>query len=181
MNAIMRPCPICAGRPSGRAFPYQTQFDKQNFSYVSCGKCHCVYVDPIPNERTFELMYAKDVYHDRHYAGSESRHYAISAQLLSRFAPNAAQVLDYGCGFGAFLRYLRSVSMVPTGVEFDSGAAANAEVQSQEKVYSLEQFEGLPDKPSFDVIHFGDVLEHVPDPVKILTNMLRCLRLGGLL
>ena len=171
---------MCGGQAGDAAFPYATVFNAQRFDYLRCLSCGAVFVDPVPDTITFELMYTKDAYHDRHYFGGECEEYAISAQMLRKFLPEGAAVLDYGCGFGAFLKALRSGGLIPTGAEFDAGAAKFAASCSQERVYSVAEFEALADKPLFDAVHFGDVLEHLPDPLNTLRTLLRLLRPGGL-
>ena len=102
-----------AGRRVMPLSPMLTVFNAQRFDYLRCLSCGAVFVDPVPDTITFELMYTKDAYHDRHYFGGECEEYAISAQMLRKFLPEGAAVLYYGCGFGAFLKALRSGRSYP--------------------------------------------------------------------
>ena len=100
-----RDCPICGGRPVGTSFPYATRFNRGRFGYLKCGQCKSVFVDPVPDNPTFLRMYAKLVYHDRHYDGSECAErfdYDESVKLLMQHIEPGATVLDYGCGTGGF-------------------------------------------------------------------------------
>src|SRR6516162_10046385 len=125
-EAPRRPCPVCGGPAGSRAYPYATEFNACFFDYVRCRRCGAVFVDPIPDDKTLAVMYAKGSYHDQHYMKCESPHYASSARLLRGFLPAGSQVLDYGCGLGLFLLALKSEDFVPIGVEFDGDAAAYA-------------------------------------------------------
>jgi 2-polyprenyl-3-methyl-5-hydroxy-6-metoxy-1,4-benzoquinol methylase len=176
-----RNCPICGGRPAGPTFPYATQFNDAYFVYLICCKCKSVFVDPVPNEQTFEMMYAKSAYHDYFYDGDKGIDYSESVHLLRRHLAPSATVLDYGCGVGDFLKACRSQELVPVGVEFDGDAAVFAATNANCVVMTVEDFSKLNRTSSFDAIHLGDVLEHLPDPMGTLLRLLDYLKPGGIL
>lgn len=175
-----RNCPLCGGRSKGLAFPYATRFNNARFNYLKCGDCSSVFVDPVPDGQTFARMYAKAEYHDCHYEGKEGGAYTESAILLKQYLPTGALVLDYGCGVGAFLKALRDQEFVPFGVEFDKDAAEFAGRNAAWEAMSVERFLTLPNKPKFDAIHLGDVLEHLPNPADTLKELLVYLKPGGI-
>lgn len=176
-----RHCPLCNARASGVTFPYVTKFNAVQFNYLKCGACSSVFVDPVPDSQTFAKMYAKADYHDLYYEGSEGGAYSESANLLKEYLPAGAKVLDYGCGVGAFLKALAQEGFIPYGVEFDEDAARFAGQNTNCETFSVDQFLALVDKPKFDAIHLGDVLEHLPDPASTLKNLLGYLKPGGVL
>ena len=180
-SAATRPCPLCGGGAKGVAFPYATLFEGTLFSYVECGRCKSVFVDPAPNGVTLNSMYAKAHYHDLHYEGRHSTAYTESAQLLKRHSQPGATVLDYGCGTGDFLIALDKASFSPFGVEFDEQASLAAQTRSGCTTMSGEAFWSDPVNRHFDVVHLGDVLEHLTDPAETLRNLLACLKPGGVL
>lgn len=47
--------------------------------------------------------------------------------------------------------------------------------------FSLADFMSERDKSSYDALHFGDVLEHLPDPSATLRELLGFVKPGGLL
>jgi len=181
MPDAIRPCPLCTGPAAEAAFPYAIEFDGQRFAYYRCADCRSVFVDPVPDAPTFARMYAKSAYHDCHYAESESRHYAAAATLLGHFAPAGATVLDYGCGFGHFLRAVQAAGFPASGVEFDAEAAQAAAHNAGCEVWSVQDFPQHSAARTFAVLHLGDVLEHLPDPAATLTQLLAHLKPGGLL
>ena len=181
MPNVTRPCPLCADPSSESSFPYAVVFDGQRFGYYLCTACNSVFVDPIPGEQTFARMYAKADYHDCHYSESKSTHYAAAATLLGNFTPTGSTVFDYGCGLGHFLRAVRSAGFHAFGVEFDQEAANAASLNTGCDVLSVADFYRQSAAPKFDVIHLGDVLEHLPDPANTLKQLLVYLKPGGLL
>ena len=176
-----RNCPLCGGREHGAAFPYATRFNTVRFNYLECGSCSSVFVDPVPDGQTFARMYAKGDSHDCHYEGKGGGAYTESARLLKRFLPEGSLVLDYGCGTGAFLKALGAEGFVPFGVEFDKDAADFAGGNAGCAALSVDDFLTQANKPQFDAIHLGDVLEHLPDPAATLKQLLEYLKPGGVL
>ena len=179
-NAV-RSCPLCGSSSGDLAFPYATRFNGVDFKYLRCIGCSSVFVDPVPDDQTFALMYAKDIYHDCHYDGVDETAYHESAHLLREYHADAETVLDYGCGIGAFLKALGGEGFKPFGVEFDEDAAKLASKNANCTVLSVSAFHKLPPPPQFDVIHLGDVLEHLPEPDITLRELLAYLKPGGIL
>src|SRR3954454_17965195 len=82
-------------------------------------------------------------------------------------------VLDVGCATGYLARALRENGCKVSGVEYDPAAAAEAApaleklvVGDLEQLDLVEEFAG----EVFDVIVFGDVLEHLRDPIPLLRS-----------
>src|SRR5215210_4290034 len=84
------------------------------------------------------------------------------------------QVLDVGCSTGYLAEVLLKRGCRVTGIEIDPKAARQAEEHCERvivgDVESLDVGEEL-DEGSFDVIIFGDVLEHLKDPLQTLGRL----------
>src|SRR5215216_3309504 len=80
-------------------------------------------------------------------------------------------VLDIGTSTGYLAKVLVERGCLVTGIEIDPKAARQAEEHCERvivgDVESLDLREEL-DEGSFDVIIFGDVLEHLKDPLRAL-------------
>lgn len=176
-----RHCPLCGGHGTRVTFPYATRFNNFQFNYLSCGNCSSVFVDPIPDNQTFERMYDKKFYHDCHYDNINNAAYKKAVCLLKKYIPESALVLDYGCGTGEFLKALALEGFIPFGVEFDKSAAQFAAKNAACETLSVKDFQMLRRKIQFDAIHLGDVLEHLPEPDKVLRELLFFLKPGGIL
>lgn len=176
-----RKCPLCSGNAGRSVFPYSTVYNKKQFNYLKCKNCSSVFVNPVPDDETFALMYAKADYHDCHYMKNIDVSYTASAKTLKKFINSKSTVLDYGCGVGNFLKSLSEVGFIPLGVEFDTDAAIYASKNSNCSVVTVDQFFNQKDKELVDAIHMGDVLEHLPDPLKTLNDVLKFLKPGGVL
>ncbi len=82
---------------------------------------------------------------------------------------------------GHFLRAVQAVGFNGYGVEFDAEAASEASRLAGCPVVSTTAFGQNTDMAMFDVIHLGDVLEHLPNPCQTLKEILSRLKPGGLL
>jgi len=176
-----RGCPICSSREASVGFPYATQFSGKKFKYFKSCACETVFVDPVPDNDTFVQMYAKDSYHDCDYDAEVGGTYQESVQLLQSYVGAGATVLDYGCGLGGFLKELSANGFVSFGVEFDVDAVDFTSKNASCTVWTADNFWSLLPKPKFDVIHLGDVLEHLPEPAEIVNEILSNLNYGGIL
>ena len=173
-----RDCPICGLRANSIAFPFTVKFNQIEFNYLKCDSCSSIFVDPIPDDGTFALMYLKDSYHDCNYH-DESSIYVESVNLLIKYVDSESIVLDYGCGLGNFLEVLSSKKLIPYGVEFDNEAAKFAANKADCKVCTVDEFMSDSFKQKFDAIHLGDVLEHLPNPIESIDTILNRLKPGG--
>jgi SAM-dependent methyltransferase len=91
--------------------------------------------------------------------------------------PAAGRWLDYGCGNGGLVRYLRRHDVEAFG--FEEGSIAH-EVSA--RGIPMLSAEALGSRHgSFDVVSAIEVLEHTYDPVTELRRMRQLLRPGGLL
>jgi 2-polyprenyl-3-methyl-5-hydroxy-6-metoxy-1,4-benzoquinol methylase len=92
------------------------------------------------------------------------------------------KVLDVGCATGYLAKTLRAFGNCVTGVEFDPKAAEMAR-QYAEKVHVADLDSAdlalVVAGEKFDVIVFGDVLEHLRDPLPPLRQAKSLLAPGG--
>lgn len=105
-----------------------------------------------------------------------------SHTIMAELALGSDRVLDLGCATGALGVVLRERGSYVAGVELDPSAAEAARaVLDRVVVGDLESPEVLDtfDEGSFDTIIFGDVLEHLRDPLPPLARALSLLAPGG--
>lgn len=97
-----------------------------------------------------------------------------SHALLVELVGADRRVLDVGCATGYLGRVLKDRGCVVSGVELDPEAAEAAEqVLDGVLVGDVDTLDlvGHFGKESFDVVVFGDVLEHLPDPAAVLRKV----------
>jgi len=92
------------------------------------------------------------------------------------------RVLDVGCSTGYLARALAAFGNTVSGVEYDAAAAKEAEPDLAELVVGdLEALDLVAafGEGAFDVVMFGDVLEHLRDPLRVLRGARPLLAPGG--
>lgn len=181
MTQISPRCPMCESVAAGPAFPYAIRFGEQVYRYLGCSNCRTAFINPLPNPSCFARIYGKANYHNVHYLSADQSSYQNSVSLLRQFVQPGSTVLDYGCGVGSFLVEARLMGYVPYGVEFDASTAVFAASMTGCPVIPLADFDHGFKTQLFDVIHLGDVLEHLPYPTATLDKLIKRLKPSGLL
>jgi len=121
-----------------------------------------------------------------HYYGN------VNPTLLEVVNPSAQRIAEFGCGTGAFARAVRQRC---TGVVHYVGIELMADELTKARdaldvalVRNLDQTPNWSNDTeltaalvhdSFDHVIFGDVLEHLYEPHRVLTQAVTCLRPGG--
>ena len=92
------------------------------------------------------------------------------------------RVLDVGCATGYLARLLTKRECQVTGVEVNQEAAEVAKQYCEQVVVADLDFVSLPKalpNQTFDVVVFGDVLEHLRDPWRVLEETRQLLQPEG--
>jgi 2-polyprenyl-3-methyl-5-hydroxy-6-metoxy-1,4-benzoquinol methylase len=145
------------------------------------------------SEIRFEKYGKKGAYHWADYFGGLLRmnaytraRYDLVVDCLRDLALTAeARILDVGCGDGALSGLIRQdLGRSVTGVDANPLA-----IELARQAFSRRGLEGLfkcitgydtgEPENSFDVVVCSDVIEHVQEPLKMLSEILRILRPGG--
>ncbi len=107
------------------------------------------------------------------YAGAER------VDLFRRYVGGPGRrVLDLGCRYGALTRaYVEGNDVV--GVDVDRDALAEAAKLGVETHWADADAPLLYEDESFDVVVAGELLEHIRDPQRLVSEATRVLRPGG--
>lgn len=103
----------------------------------------------------------------------------LALDCWHRFLPRPrATVLDYGCGNGDFLLRATALGHKVMGVDFDDNALEEARARGLDArhISSIDDSEFLG---RFDAITLNHVIEHVPDPRRLLERLCGWLKSGG--
>jgi SAM-dependent methyltransferase len=114
-----------------------------------------------------------------YYRGS-----GMPEQLAARYFRDFGEarcVLDVGCGTGALGRHRPSPDIEIHGVDVDEGAVAQAARFEQAICLDLESSPLPYDDATFDAVLAKDVLEHLHEPWRLVAEIHRVLRPGGVL
>jgi 2-polyprenyl-3-methyl-5-hydroxy-6-metoxy-1,4-benzoquinol methylase len=110
--------------------------------------------------------------------GSGDTSHALMLELVGA----TKRVLDVGCATGYFAQALTAAGNTVSGVEYDAEAAEAARPHLKDLVVGdLEALDLVKEfgEHAFDVVVFGDVLEHLRDPVPVLRQAHKLLAPNG--
>ncbi|MCC8362498.1 methyltransferase domain-containing protein [Lysobacter sp. A6] len=92
------------------------------------------------------------------------------------------EVLDVGCWNGTLGRVLvREANAIVDGIERDATQAQQARAAGYRRVDVADLDDGVPaaDGRTYDFLLFGDVLEHLVQPERVLADLVPRLKPGG--
>lgn len=183
-TAAQRACPIC------RSDRLAYLFESYGYPIWQCQDCAFLFRYPVPPRSELQALYAEDYFLGDDTPEGKARvtqMKAATARLyldeLRNYVPlEHARLLEVGCGNGELLMEASRLGFDVVGVEVSPHAAhaANA-LLGRECVLSgtLESID-LPER-SFDVCVLSDVIEHVADPIGLLSRVRRLLKPAGAL
>ncbi|RPG55920.1 MAG: class I SAM-dependent methyltransferase [Flavobacteriales bacterium TMED235] len=174
-------CIICNKKIFIPAFPFNTNFNGKIFYYMKCANCKFVKINPYPNKKDLKILYENKSYHEKFYSNVDNEEYRHSVRYLKKFLNFKIKLLDYGSGNGNFIQEIDKNHKC-YGLEYSLDTIKRLKKNFKNKIF-LNNRE-LNDKKYnnfFDVIHLGDVLEHVIDPNYLLINLHKKIKKKGLL
>ena len=100
---------------------------------------------------------------------------------MFRFIPDGSRVLDVGCSTGGFGEALQKYkNCVAVGVDISEPDIAEAKKRLTEAhVLDIRDASAQSTLGTFDIVVFGDVIEHLPDPREVLGAVHGLLKPGG--
>ena len=178
-----RDCPICkCSKSNVIRNVFKRKYDVP-YKIVQCDKCSFYYVTPQMTHEEIIYRYEEWSNFDFNLAKileqKRTRNTIIEwlklYQLLDITHVN--HILDYGCGFGLFLKVASAFNVEVFGYDINKKQTAWAKEQGLEIIDSLKCI--LPG--SLDMIHFTQVLEHIYDPLETLQLFHKLLKPDGIL
>lgn len=180
-------CPLC-GREDYK--PWLTARDytvtKEEFELQKCNHCNLIITNPRPNSESIGKYYASDNYishsgksrtlFDKIYLRARNLTLKWKHQLITIYYPEPKKILDYGCGTGEFLHYMKNKGWSVTGIEPNETARKKANhLLGNNVLQSLESIKGN----SVDAITLWHVLEHIHDLNNTIQNLKNLLSPTG--
>jgi 2-polyprenyl-3-methyl-5-hydroxy-6-metoxy-1,4-benzoquinol methylase len=163
-------CVVCAREtPSGsveqaRVPSNVRRFSSEEFSYWRCRHCQSIHAR---DDVDLSHYYARYPFHD---LPSDWRFNAMHARQLARLRraglERSHKILDYGCGSGQFVRFLRAKGY--------SKARGFDNYREEYKARSVLD-------ETYDCIISQDVIEHVPSPNVLLAEFEGATEEGGII
>ena len=149
---------------------------------VRCNNCGFQYLNPRLRSDVVIEGYSQgsDEMFISQAAGRE-RTFAKSLKLIERNKPAKGRLLDVGTAGGSFLAVAKRAGWEVAGCEPNRWLANWGNDKYGLDIQPGTIFDMQLEDASFDVVTLWDVLEHTPDPSKVLLECQRVLKPGGLL
>ena len=185
-------CPVCSHNQYSKILTVKDfTVSAENFEVVECASCGFRFTAHPPAPDQIGRYYQSDAYisHTDSKKGIFNTIYqlirkqavASKRKLVTHFSNcSTGQLLDYGCGTGAFLMEMKSAGWQVQGMEPDPGAASRAAELTSSTISHPDQLSSLPGN-AFNVVTMWHVLEHVHDLHGTLDQVQRILKQDGML
>ena len=185
-------CNLCGADDTELLFklpviPYhQGIFNRDEWDIVRCRRCGLVYENPRSDAQARQYVYSFENEGDRRFvddwfldnADLNRATWQQVLKVLAKYKP-AGTLLDVGCGAGTFLEEARRTGYWVKGQE-----VAPYFLRYCQETLGLEMYTGelevlnLP-AGSLDVVTAFDVIEHHPDPRRLLDEFRRLVKPDG--
>lgn len=181
-------CPLCDCPGLNSDFRVvDHHLSKEVFTISHCTRCGFRFTNPRPDTSELGHYYASNNYisHSNNERGIIPQLYYFArsialrskSRIITRLS-NGKTLLDYGCGAGAFLAYMRANGYTVEGVEPGDAARKAAQIIASCPVHaSLDRVTHA----RFSVVTLWHVLEHVKDPGETLGQLAQRLTPDGVL
>ncbi len=158
---------------------------------IECFACGFKHALPLPSPDALEREYRENYYAVEKpdfiaFASEDQPWFELSQndrlELFEKLLPAPRRrLLDIGCGPGFFLGQALKRGWQAHGVEPSRQAAAHARSLGATITEGFFSAQSAGQLGRFDAVNLTNVLEHVPDPIAILTRAIRLLEPGGVL
>lgn len=177
-------CVQCGGEtePAFETRDLNRRIDDTLFCYSRCRRCGVIFLREAPREPA--LYYPDDYYiiaRSLDELAAWSRSEAYKLDIVSRFR-DSGRLIEIGPASGAFAYLAKTAGYEVTAIEMDRRCCEYLASQlGIEVIHTAEEASALEAAGPTDVIAMWHVIEHLPDPWRILEVAARKLRPGGIL
>ena len=177
-NSSLKACKVCKGND------IKFHFNVNNQNLWKCKICKFTFVEKKPTLSQLDKIYSETYFRNSKYGSynlAMLKENQRRQKLLKSWAKNGAHVLDVGCSTGDFIRHVKD-EYLTYGIDYSEFAIKeaikkNPELADNLKFGSIEKTD-LGNR-LFDIICLWDVIEHIWDPVKVISDLFSRLKPGG--
>jgi len=183
-------CPVC-GNTTFSPFLHCKDYlvSQQEFAIQACLRCGFRTTSPRPDKNSISSYYKSEQYVSHNDASGglinavyrTVRSYTLRSKvnLINTLNGGNGQILDVGCGTGAFLESCQQAGWQVTGMEPDQDARSIAIEKLQTDI--KPNLDVLSGTSPFDIITLWHVLEHIADLNESIEQLHQLLTVQGTL
>ena len=162
------------------------RFIRDEWNVVRCRRCGLIYVNPRPDAKAMEVFYSYETPEDHRFvqnwfvecADLQRPTWRQFLRAMSRYR-TSGRLLDVGCGAGSFLVEARRLGYDVMGQDIAPFMVEYCRNQQGLTIYDGD-LDSFPESGSFDCVTAFDMIEHHPDPKRLLRKVHDLLKQGGL-
>lgn len=190
-------CPVCYSDKIQHKFALQERvygLSGEEIHYSCCQNCTLIFQNPLLSSKELARYYPENyvaysmrkdarnrmiyLLYNTYYSQKSNSLLRVAfqpvRQLLRFMPPKGAKLLDIGCGEGRFIKHARELGVDAHGIDpFIKNSIPELKIKKGDLLKA-----SYPDE-FFDYITLNNVLEHVPNPVAILSECKRILKQKG--
>ena len=184
-------CPLCFSENIGQYLKTRDHFlSGESFELFKCSDCGFIFLRDHPDETAIGRYYASDEYisHNDSASGFINNLYRLSRtvtlrkkrSIIKRYSGlKSGSLLDIGSGTGHFIAFMKEAGWTVKGLEINDKARDYSVSRFGMEVISREHLSSLT-SACFDCITLWHVLEHLHEPGKYASEIVRLLKPGGI-
>lgn len=171
---VVLSCNVCRSERIQRVDP--------EFNFCRCDSCGYVFDSPRPSAAEVVAFYSQPAKYDSWLQEERARD-ALWRRRVSKLLPHKVEgnLLDIGAGIGQFLHHARPFFTHVAGTEVSASAIRTAREKYGIELCPVEAEELNMPLGSFDNITLFHVLEHAPNPGRLIHRCQELLRPQGML
>ena len=181
MSQLKKPpaCPLCGHEGARQSWLGSTWYRGREFPYVECTQCGSLFCDPMPDEAVLRIMYGPEYTQegDGFLYVEDPKEPNRVLEILAR--QQAGIFVDYGCRNGELLVEAKRIGWHAFGVELDTEVAHKTQANTGCRIFTSPN--NAADFPQADVLHLGDIIEHLTQLDDQFPEVLELIKPGGLL
>lgn len=188
MYEKLEECPSCKHTKfSNHSICKDHTVSGESFALIKCDKCGLIFTNPRPDQQNIGKYYADESYISHtnkantplNLAYKFVRTITLNQKLtLIKKYTKAQSLLDFGCGSGVFLDFMKTKHYQIEGLETHTDTALNAEQLTKATIY---QHLSNIQKDKYDIITAWHVIEHVHELKLTLNTLRKALKKDGYL
>lgn len=146
-------------------------------SLYRCLTCNLKFRHPVQQPATYRRLYDNPTI-TTWPSDTDRPDWDLIKSHIEKHIPHRGRVLDFGCYSGGLLLQLRP-DLERYGVEVNHAAAEVASINANALVW--QSLSDIPRDIRFDAVILSDVIEHLPNPLKLIAQLSSRLKNQGVL
>jgi len=179
-------CPTCENKTNKELI----YMHDNGVGFYKCLNCNIEYASPRLVEKELLSLYEGDDWKELsaydnwsydYWKENKGHRYPLvkqNVELVKKYLNKGSSILDVGCDIGLTVKLLEENGFYSEGVEISTVGATIAKEKTEIKVHNME-LKSYKSSIQYDGVLLLDVLEHLYNPIKVLTECGSHMKQGG--